>query len=64
MTRLCNNICTSVPWQTLQAANKVKAIWRLSELLTTKLPTGTFPVKGDELTLAMVVNLINANKDD
>nr|ACN30676.1 unknown [Zea mays] len=45
MTRLCNNICTSVPWQTLQAANKVKAIWRLSELLTTKLPTGTFPVK-------------------
>lgn len=26
-------------------ANKVKAIRRLRELLTTKLPTGTFPVK-------------------
>jgi hypothetical protein len=26
-------------------ANKVKAVRRLRELLTTKLPTGTFPVK-------------------
>ncbi|KAK9070339.1 hypothetical protein SSX86_010740 [Deinandra increscens subsp. villosa] len=33
-------------------ANKVKAIRRLRELLTTKLPTGTFPVKFEELQSA------------
>ena len=26
-------------------ATKVKAVWRLRELLTTKFPLGTFPVK-------------------
>jgi hypothetical protein len=30
-------------------ANKVKAIRRLRELLTTKLPLGTFPVKVNQI---------------
>lgn len=40
-------------------ANKVKAIRRLRELLTTKLPLGTFPVKVCCSYIYIIVSLIN-----